>query len=256
MDVDDDLTCIDPANPAWAGHHPRRNPDDNWNWLVQACREATLVTCSTPELARRFAPHGRVVVLENCVPAAFLEIEHVDVGGTDPLVGWAGSLHSHPRDLEPVGTGVRDAGVRFRVVGPPAGVGEALHVGQVEGTGDLQLKDWHPAVAELDVGIAPLADTKFNRAKSWLKPLEYAALGVPFVASPTPEYERFGRDPCLGLYASRPRDWAAMLRLLKDPGWRVTASDAGRDAVRRLHTVEGNAWRWAEAWALAAENGP
>ena len=44
------------------------------------------------------------------------------------------------------------------------------------------------SVAELGVGLVPLLDSAFNRAKSWLKGLEYAALGVPFVASPTPEY--------------------------------------------------------------------
>ena len=47
-----------------------------------------------------------------------------------------------------------------------------------------------PYVAKLGIGVAPLADTKFNAAKSWLKMAEMAALGVPCVVSPRAEYMR------------------------------------------------------------------
>lgn len=254
VDVDDDLTCIDPLNPAWAGHHPRRDPDDNWEWLKLACRDATLVTASTPALLERFAAHGRGALLENCVPARFLDVPRVDEAGDRPTVGWAGSTHSHPRDLQVIGGAVSSSGLPFRGVGDPEGAARELGLPSAEGADQVEFEDWPAAVSALHVGLAPLGDTKFNRAKSWLKPLEYAALGVPYAFSPTPEYVRFCKS-APGLPAARPRHWAHALRELSRPGTRAALSAAGREAVRERHTYEGNAWRWAEAWTVAAEHG-
>src|SRR5689334_24701002 len=46
---------------------------------------------------------------------------------------------------------------------------------------------WPRALSALGIGLAPLADSTFNRAKSWLKPLEMAAVGVPCVMSALPD---------------------------------------------------------------------
>jgi len=67
-------------------------------------------------------------------------------------------------------------------------------------------------IAQFDIGIAPLSDTPFSRARSAIKVLEYAALGIPAVATPLPEYVGW-----LGSgYANwlpTPNDW---VRCLKD----------------------------------------
>ncbi|HMJ02338.1 MAG TPA: hypothetical protein VK506_05315, partial [Conexibacter sp.] len=47
-------------------------------------------------------------------------------------------------------------------------------------------------VAAFDVGIAPIADIPFNRAKSNVKVKEYAAMGVPWLASPIGPYADLG----------------------------------------------------------------
>jgi hypothetical protein len=46
-------------------------------------------------------------------------------------------------------------------------------------------------MAGIDIGLVPLEARDYNRAKSALKGMEYAACGIPFVASPSPEYIRF-----------------------------------------------------------------
>jgi hypothetical protein len=45
-------------------------------------------------------------------------------------------------------------------------------------------------ISRYAVGMAPLRDTQWNNAKSWIKPLEFAAVGVPVVCSPSREYVR------------------------------------------------------------------
>jgi Glycosyl transferases group 1 len=254
VDMDDDLETIDPANPAWAALHPRRSPEDNWGHARRACRDATLVTVSTPALAERYAPHGRVRVLPNCVPEGYLQAQRADEGTTTPVVGWPGSVHSHPRDLQVMGHAVRTSALPFLAVGPGTQVAEALNLDpdneEVGATGEVSFGLWSKMVATLDVGLCPLAPSRFNDAKSWLKPLEMSACGVPWIGSPSPEYRRLHEEG-IGLLAARPRDWLAALRRLRDPVLRAEMSARGREVAAR-HTYQGEGWRWAEAWADAA----
>lgn len=253
IDIDDDLAAIHPSNPAYIAMHPRHgfSPVHSWHFTQQACDAATLVTVSSDALLGIYARHGRGVVLRNCVPRRYLDVPHDD----SAVVGWGGSVHSHPDDLQTVGTSLaqltRD-GVRFRVVGPGAGVRAALGLdADPEETGPRDLAaEWPAALAELGVGVAPLADTRFNASKSWLKPLEYAAVGVAPVMSPRAEYARL-HALGVGLLARKPKDWLRHVRrLASDESERVELGRAAR-AVAATLTVEGNAWRWAEAWERA-----
>lgn len=256
VDMDDDLTRLDPENGAFNAMHPLnvRDRDRNWNHATTACLNATLVTVSTPALLATYAPHGRGRVIYNSVPAGFLSISHDD----SDVVGWAGALFSHPKDMLPLGPSiarlVRDHGVDFAVVGPGDGVVEALGLPHAPlATGPVNIQQWPFAIAEnIGIGIVPLADTQFNAAKSFLKGLEYSALGIPWVASPVVEYKRLQRELGVGALARKPLDWFRSLkRLVDDEDHRLEQSAAGREAVRRLATIEGNAWRLWEAWADA-----
>jgi glycosyltransferase involved in cell wall biosynthesis len=244
VDMDDDLSRIHPANPAFHLQHPSRAPMSNWKHAAQACRVADLVTVSTPALMERYAPHGRCRILPNCVPERFLKVPHED----NDEVGWAGAFHSHPNDPQVMGGGIRMAGADHCLIVGPAeeGVNQAFGI-QCEATGLVDFDTWPEAVAKLGIGLAPLADTQFNEAKSWLKPLEYAACGVPWVGSPSTEYVRFGNFGT-GRIASKPKAWASAIRRLRtDPSYRQELSEAGR-MVAAEWTIEGNAWRWQEAW--------
>jgi hypothetical protein len=253
VDMDDDLSCIHPSNPTYDLYHPRRGkPLHSWHYAADACRDATMVTTSTPGLLKTYAAHGRGTVLYNCVPKSYLDIEHED---SDTL-GWGGFVGTHPDDLQTVGMSIvklMREGHRFRVVGPRDGVKEALRLDvHPEATGNVPIETWPHALSTLGVGIAPLADTKFNSAKSFLKPLEMSALGVPWVASPRTEYARFHGFGA-GMLADRPQQWRAQLRdLATNATMRLEMSEAGR-ALAAQHTIEGNAWRWLDAWNRAYE---
>lgn len=263
IDIDDDMDAIDSRNPAFAVLHPKtmgKFSEYNWENAKRACAAATLVTVSTQALLPRYATHGRGVVLHNCVPEALLKIDHA--GRAEPrTIGWGGSLHSHPDDPHVCGPAMgrlQRLGHRFKVVGPPHGIGKAFQLDEAAVcTGPVPIGNYPHEVTKLSVGVAPLADTRFNGAKSWLKMLEYAALGVPCIGSPRNEYRRLHARG-VGLLARDPRDWYRLGRmLLEDDARREELSQAGRAAVAGL-TIEGNAWRWWEAWvrALEIERGP
>jgi glycosyltransferase involved in cell wall biosynthesis len=251
IDIDDDLAHIHPSNPAYRNLHPRTPTDHMWRYAEQACRDATLVTVSTEALLARYAAHGRGVVLRNYVPEWYLDVPHVD----SDVVGWGGAVWSHPDDLQQVGPAIARlvrGGGRFRIVGPPDGARQALGLEtDPDATGVVAMQDWPHALAQLGIGIAPLADTKFNASKSRLKIIELMAVGVPWVASPRNEYARLHREHQVGLLAERPKDWYRHLsRLASDEQLRNDMSVHGRDVVAKL-TIEGNAWRWMEAWEHA-----
>lgn len=244
VDIDDDLEAIPRGIKAWDAAQPHRNPDENWRWFAKIAARADWVTVSTPQLAEVYGSHGRVTVVPNTVPSEWLGFTRAE---GDPLtVGWAGSPAHHPFDLEQtagqVGQVVAEQDARFHTIGHP----DTLERLKVAGTWEpwMPWGEYVQALAKFDVGLVPLKDSRFNRGKSWLKGLELAALGIPFVASPTPEYRRLDA----GLLAKGAGGWRKHLTaLLTARGLREEVIGRGRDAAARW-TVEGNVHLWWEAW--------
>lgn len=263
VELDDDFQNVDRDNIAWRGMHPSYTPTSNYTWVQKACALADHVTVSTPAL-KRYAPHGRVSVVRNRVPEALLEIKHTEWDGP-PRIGWTGTVQTHPHDLREtygnIGRLVRDTGALMHVVGDGAGVAEGLGITVEEdekvigSTGWVALDAYHDNVAEhVDVGIVPLADTAFNRAKSYLKGLEYAALGIPFVASNLDEYKLLA-DAGVGDIAYRRPDWYKKVnRLIASKTVREDLGETYREIIREKFTYEANWHEWARAWETAVEH--
>jgi glycosyltransferase involved in cell wall biosynthesis len=224
--------------------------------LAQACKLADLVTVTTPALAERYGSHGRVRVIRNLVPARYLTIEQERRGN---LLGWTGSTVTHVDDLRECGSGIsdtlRETGARFRVVGTGQGVSDQLDLGDrpIDSTGWVPLREYPIHYARLDVAIAPLQLNPFNEAKSALKMIEAAALGVAVVGSPTSEYIRAAHLG-LGMIASTPDEWRAhLVRLLDSSEFRADCAGAARLAAADL-TYEAHAGEWWDAWSEALKN--
>jgi hypothetical protein len=259
VDVDDDLSSIHPRNPAYEQLHPRhtrvpqqrgRQQRHSWTYLAQACRDATLVTATTPALLKVYAQHGRGRVIPNFLPDHYYGLPRTD----SEVIGWPATLVSHPDDPSVLGGAVArlvNEGAQFRIVGGPAGCGEAFGLLKDPPGGDIiDMAEWPAAVARLGIGIAPLADTKFNAGKSALKPMEMAVTGVPCVMSPREDYVRL-HALGVGLLADRPRTWYSKINLLRtNERARLELSDQGRAATDGLR-ISDHAWRWAEVWAEA-----
>ena len=259
IELDDDFWHIDRQNIAYESfHEPRRNV----KYLERACREADLVTVSTPALLS-VVPTSTIRVLPNFVPQEYLTLE---VNPEAPwamfedrvIVGWTGNPATHPGDLETtqraVVHAVRQTDSVFFAVG-------SVETGRILGFDPEESAYCPPVVLEkypctvkgLDVGIVPLRLTQFNEAKSWLKGLEYAALGVPFIASPTGEYLRLFKKGA-GLIAKNPAEWQRRLAsLLANEPYREEVARRGFEAVSEM-TYEKNAHRWADAWTKAVDN--
>ena len=253
-DMDDDLGRIHTKNFAFKGYE---DPNEHsWKWCELACKNATLVTTSTPRL-REVYGYGHGHVINNYVPGSYLEIPRRD----SDILGWAGSTTAHPEDLSVVGRSVRrlvDEGKRFIVVGPQSNVRAQLHLKKEPVyTGSVDILKWGQGVGLIGVGMAPLQDSLFNQAKSFLKLAEMSACGVPWVASPVQEYRTFHAKSGTGILASSQNEWYRSLkRLVDSESLRAEMSEAGRSFMAE-NTIENNAWRFYEAWdrALQMERG-
>lgn len=250
VEIDDDFEALSARNISWRKVQPAVDRRRNKDHLRRACERADLVVTSTPALARRYGAHGRVAVVPNMVPEAYFGIAKGE--RDDTFVGWSGSIATHPDDLQECGAGItralRATGARFGVVGTGKGVQRALGLDEAPlACGWVPLAEYPTAMAQLDIGIVPLELSAFNEAKSWLKGLEFAALGVPFVASPTGPYRALHRAGA-GLLAESPKQWEGIVkRLVREPDWRAEVAEAARNTARAM-TIEGNCERWWEAW--------
>lgn len=261
VDIDDDLNSIDPRNPAWHALHPRNEghigangqiSHHSWHHLTEATKAATLVTVSAPALLNKYARHGRGAVIYNHLPDHYYGIEHVD----SDVIGWPAALNSHPGDPAAVGNAIARMvnlnGAEFMVSTLPEGVGRAFGLSSdPSGVSALtSIYEWPRVVAEIGVGIAPLGQTMFNQSKSWLKPLEMCAVGVPWVGSALPEYERLHQYGC-GLIAGNPKQWYRHLRdLVGSKDLRDEMAGKGREVADEL-SLRRNAHKYYEAWELA-----
>jgi len=247
-ETDDDLWCLDPANERAVKVYTRELLDE----LEQIVRTAHMVTVSTEPLAdamRIFNPN--VVVLPNHIDGAMLELERPR---RDRLtVGWAGG-DSHRRDWEMVAPRIRryldrNPHVDFHAIGQ-----DYLAQNKIRGRWtpwSQDLFDYYRTI-DFDIGIAPLTSSRFNQSKSAIKAMEYAALGIPVIASNEAPYQPFVIDGVTGFLVNREHEWEARLRdLTNDAAMREEMGAAAKEHVKKW-TIQ-NGWHlWADAYATLA----
>jgi len=110
--------------------------------------------------------------------------------------------------------------------------------------------DWATQQPGWDIGLAPLADNAFNRCKSAIKTLDYAALGLAVVASDVAAYRGSLADGPGGmLAANRPDAWyAALSRLVRDAELRRGLARGAAEAFAARGTLARQAEARRAAW--------
>lgn len=83
-------------------------------------------------------------------------------------------------------------------------------------------------IREFDIGLAPLADSPFSRSRSDIKLKEYAAMGVPWVASPVGPYAGIDAEAAGGVLADDARWLSELDRLICDEASRAERAASGR----------------------------
>lgn len=258
VEMDDDLTTVHPANSFYAQVQPQLKPLSNREWFEKSARAADLVTCTTPELTKFNTSHS---ILPNYVAESIFEVKRQTPLTVNPVVGWSGTLQTHPYDLDvtrgQVGKMLTEADGDFFVVGDGAGVQRALKLSPstpFRASGWVGLDAYYQALVDnIDIGIVPLEHSTFNSAKSWLKGLEFAALGIPFVASATNAYGRLASYGVGRIAADSNGFRYALRNWLRNPAKAQEDGRRYRDEVRDGLTYEQHAADWVHAWERAID---
>lgn len=257
-DVDDWYFGLRTNHVAFDMLHPGSNADENLNHYRKVLAACDAITVSTPMLADRLERLAPTLLVRNAID---LTRGWADVTRADDdrsRIGWvgatpwrsAGDLHSMRGIIGPWLHRHADRWGFFHgghIDGHPSAADEML----IDDTVDVRVApmatlDTYPRLfGRFDVGIVPLEMAPFNEAKSAVKGMEYAAAGVPFVATATPEYRWLAEEHGIGRVASKPRQWMRHLDALADPDVRQAEGEAARAAVKRL-TIDQTGDRWVE----------
>jgi glycosyltransferase involved in cell wall biosynthesis len=206
--------------------------------IIRSARLADITTTTTETLAARYRAAGvpHVAVIEN-------HLEHGMLGfGRKPkhdgvVVGWiAGREHSVDLNQVPILSALEALLAKhpdLRVLS--VGLRLPLHSDRYEYLKEVKYRDILKPLARVDIGIAPLADTAFNRARSNVKLKEYSSAATPWLASPV--------GPYLGLGEGQGG------QLVPDDDWHAALDELIRDGRRRKR-LSKRALKWAKQQAI------
>lgn len=254
----------------WALRLERENPASrHWTfWELEAVvdnmRAADAVTVSTERLADAVRGYllgdTPVHVVPNAVPDDLVQRPSLHAERS-PVIGWGGSP-THEGDWRATDLGShlgkwlrRWPEWTLHVLGSDAPVslrgglqawGAMHHAKTVGWTSDWN--EYYRRVSRFAVGLAPLAETPFNAGKSDLRLLEYAALGVPWVASNFGPYAHSSTGGAArgGLRVHGSTWTAALDHLAREPEVRAELRAEGRQWAS-TRTVSAVAPVWAAA---------
>ena len=268
-EIDDDLDGIDPSSQqAYKFYRGSAEVEETYR---NAMREATAMTVSTEHLAHKVSKYNdNVHVLTNALPNEIVEhprVDHWEAEGWVPIVYPASSTHSG--DLHGAvkyalsrivkwtdNTHLVSIGVDYR---KELGLGlKPERANMIPWQDDVN--DYHAGMALYTggIGIAPLTPSEFNRSKSALKAMEYAALGIAavcqrFDGSPYNDFIEHGVD---GLLVSGEVEWKdALMTLATDHDFRrLLISNAAKKVDGML--IKNRIQDWIDVYELYRKQDP
>lgn len=233
-DNDDNLGATPEESPLYKTHGGAKGARI-FRDSVRIAKRAQIVTVPNETLATLYRENGieRIEVIPNSLPVQTREARpHVGI-----VIGWIAGLE-HRADAGRLGIAatlerVLEAHpeVRVECIGVDLGLSERYRHDE-----QVRFFDLPKRMAGWDIGIAPLADIPFNRSRSDIKLKEYAATGVPWLASSLTPYQDLGPEQG-GL-------------LVPDDGWLAALERLIVNAAERRELAE-NARAWAATQTIA-----
>jgi hypothetical protein len=213
MDVDDDPFSVDKEHPGYAYH---KSHEQDMKFQLKNCDAVTTTTEELKKVLKKY--NDKVFVVPNGIDKNIWKLKK-QKKRTDGRIrlGWIGS-GSHMADRIVVEKAVKTIMAKYPQV-------DFYHAGMclVEGAENREFSyrgtkgyEEYPAFLnglDLDIAIAPIKDTQFNRCKSNIKWLEHSMLKTPMVLSDVTPYKMVKHGET-GFLAKTTEDWVTYLSLL------------------------------------------
>lgn len=257
VDIDDLFDEIHESNHAHTSTDANRSPDNNREIYKQIIAQADALICSTPfieQYYKKLHPSKPIYMVRNSIDIE--RWKRLKPVKRQPVIGWLGATPWRSLDLEQISSFFNDylqsRDVRFHHAGhlnwaPPAHLRLKVNAERCSVSPMVPLFELPSAYTNFDIGIVPLNDIPFNRAKSFIKGVEYAAAGIPFVASSLPEYE-FLAESGVGRVATTQTEWENHLDELLDRGLREDEAIHNFSIVKKQFSIQANAEKWIDVF--------
>lgn len=246
FDMDDALDLPPPsrASEAYELARHRRN-------FEATIRDADLVLCGNPELASKVGHHRTAVVPTPIDTARFAPGAVAPPRG--PTLGWVGHSDNLPY-LAALAGPLRELARRHPTLELVVVADRPIEIpGVTIAFREWRLEDEVSCFGGFAVGLMPLEDSPWARAKCAFKAIQYMALGIPAVASPVGMNRELIRDGGNGCLAGDEAAWFSTLdALLSDPGLARRIGAEGRATVERDYALSVVGPRVARLVAQAA----
>ncbi len=222
-------------------------------------KKADMVTCTTPELAEEFKKiNPNTIILPNCIaPEWFPTIP--EFKDKEIRICWQGGA-SHYEDLffiQPVIERIlkKHDNVKFVFFGDSRFMGLFKNCDQNKIEWNtwcgLDVYPYKLSLLNCDIGLCPLVDNTFNRAKSAIKWMEYSMVGMATVAANIPPYSSAIKNEETGILCNEDeKAWEdAIERLIADRNLRIKLSDNAKQDVLLHHNIHHKIHLWEEAYS-------
>jgi glycosyltransferase involved in cell wall biosynthesis len=251
VDIDDWFDGLEPTNRAFETTDPKKNPEVNRGHYAKIIEQADALIVSTPFLLDYYKQfHKNVFMVRNGIDLdRWVKRKVRDTW--NPTIGWVGATPWRSNDLEVLGPKfgkyIQKNKLKFHHSGhtdnaPLAHELAGVHVMHCSVSHMLPISDYPKLFKHIDIGLVPLSPVKFNDAKSYIKGLEYAAAGVPFIASPSPEYLELAKAG-IGRIAHNWEDWEYHFNELRDSQKRIDDAEINLENLKNF-TVKARASEW------------
>jgi glycosyltransferase involved in cell wall biosynthesis len=251
VDIDDHFHGLSESNRAYQATDPEKNPEQNREHYFSIIENSDAIITSTPFLHEFHSKrHGDVRMVRNGIDAERWS-HRKDRGSRQPTVGWVGATPWRSNDLESIspffGKILTDNKMKFHHSGhtknaPLAHEQLDLNPRICSVEGMRPILEYPKMFEKIDIGIVPLSDVPFNYAKSYIKGLEYAAAGVPFIASATPEYV-FLANHGVGRVARNGDEWEMHISELSNPKTRKNDVERNSENIKSFTMRQtGESW--------------
>ena len=257
VDIDDWFEGLSESNLAYKMTDPETNPKNNRDHYMYIIENADAIITSTPflyDFYKNEKGYKNVYMVRNGIDLPRWN-QRKDHSRWLPQFGWVGATPWRSNDLEQLspwfGTFLEKNHLTFHHSGAIKNAKEAKdqlgipkHIKSTKQPME-KISKYPSLFRRIDVGLVPLNDVGFNHAKSSIKGLEYAAAGVPFIASWSPEYELLEQQG-VGRVARNEREWIGHAEELLDPRVRKEDVERNLEGIKKYQSMEVRRSEWDE----------
>lgn len=164
------------------------------------------------------------------------------------IVGWIGTKTTFEKHLLPCkdwikALQIQEPNIRFHIVGITEDMDLGKNVKYIRWTEETEVAE----ILKMDIGLMPLQDSKWEKGKCAYKLIQYAACGIPGVASDVGMNREVTVPGETGILAAVDEEWIQAIKTLKsNTELRQQMGRNARKKVEERYCIQQTSTKWKE----------